>query len=119
MTGRPRPPDYLAKSAHYVLELPLTQIGGCLIGLGARQIPVDFEESLCLTEEQLEAWNTYRIGDAVAHACKRRGFDASAVPQHLRIVPHKQGVKFEVVVRVARALPAGSLIVPTSVTWTC
>jgi IS605 OrfB family transposase len=110
MTGQPRPPGYLAKHSRFVLELPLTQLGELLIGLGARRIPTNFEESLALTEAELTAWNSYRIRDAVATACTRRGFAPTCEPQHLRIVPHKSGVKFEVVVRVARTVPADSLL---------
>lgn len=110
MTGMPRPPDYLAKDSRYVVELPLTQMGEMLIGLGARTIPVDFAESISLTSEELNAWSSYRIGEAVERACVRRGFGASCQAQHLRIVPHKQGVKFEVVVRVVRSLPEHSLL---------
>lgn len=110
MTGRPRQPDYLAKQAHFVLELPLTQIGECLIGLGDRTIPVDFTETVCLTEIQMCAWNGYRIEDAVEQACKKRFQNLSCTAQHLRIVPHKGSVKLEVVVRVARNAPQDSLL---------
>ena len=92
-----------------MLELPLTQIGERLISLGDRVIPVDFAESLALTEAEMSVWNDYRIGDAVKRACVGRNYGACE-PQHLRIVPHKQGVKFEVVVRVPRKLPVESLL---------
>lgn len=110
MTGRPRPPDYLAKHDHYVLELPLTQIGECLIGLGERKIPVDFAETVSLSEKQLQAWNSFRIGEAVEQACECRGFGAKCQAQHLRIVPHRGGVRFEAVVRVSSQVPEDSLL---------
>ena len=66
MTGRPRPPGYLAKRDRFVLELPLTQMGDALIGLGKRDIPIDFEETISLTESEMQAWNGYRIFDEVA-----------------------------------------------------
>ncbi|MDF3887172.1 transposase [Cupriavidus basilensis] len=109
MTGAPKPPNYLAKRDHFVLELPLTQIGPTLIGLGDRKIPVNFEESLSLTAEQMEAWNAYRVGEQVERACAKRGIPASAA-QHLRMVPKGKSVKFEVVVRMKSRIPSTSLL---------
>ncbi|WP_454737263.1 IS200/IS605 family accessory protein TnpB-related protein [Cupriavidus necator] len=109
MTGAPKPPNYLAKADRFVLELPLTQIGSTLIGLGDREIPVDFEETLSLTSEQMAAWNEYRIGDEVSRAAAKRGYRGGK-PQHLRIVPQGRGIKFEVVMRVSSRLPADSLL---------
>jgi IS605 OrfB family transposase len=109
MTGRPRSPGYLAQEERFVVELPLVQLGANLVNLGQRTIPLDFAESVSLSEEELSAWNGYRIADAIARACAKRGF-AAPQAQHLRIVPVGPGVKFEVVVRVARALPPDSLL---------
>jgi IS605 OrfB family transposase len=109
ITGRPRSPGYLAQEERFVVELPLAQVGTCLIGLGQRTIPLDFAESVSLSEEELSAWNGYRIADAIARACAKRGL-AAPQAQHLRIVPVGPGVRFEVVVRVARALPPDSLL---------
>ena len=109
MTGAPKPPNYLAKRDHFVLELPLTQIGPTLISLGERAIPVNFEETLSLTPEQMAAWNAYRIGDEVARACAKRGYP-SGTPQHFRIVPKGKSIKFEVVVRVKSRIPTNSLL---------
>ena len=109
MSGAPKPPNYLAKSDHFALELPLTQIGPKLIGLGSRNVPVNFEESISLTAEQMRAWDDYRIGDAVARACAKRGLPVGAA-QHLRIVPKGKTVKFEVVARVTNRIPADSLL---------
>lgn len=116
MTGRPRPPGYLPKRGAFVVELPLTQMGATLISLGSRRIiPMDFEESISLNGQQLDAWNTYRIDPEIAAALRRSGLPGHAQAQHLRIVPDgrgdgKGGVKFEVVVNVDRALPAASLL---------
>lgn len=109
MTGAPRPPDYLAKKDRFVLELPLTQIGPTLIGLDDRDIPVDFEETLSLTEDQMAAWNAYRIGEVVERAARKRGC-RHGTPQHLRIVPQGHRIKFEVVMRMPVRLPAHSLL---------
>ncbi|MFS8981208.1 transposase [Cupriavidus necator] len=109
MTGAPRRPDYLAKRDRFVLELPLTQIGATLIGLGDRDIPVDFEETLSLSEAEMIAWNAYRIGEQVERAATKRGLH-HASPQHLRIVPQGNRIKIEVVLRVAMRIPADSLL---------
>lgn len=69
MTGRPRPPDYLAEHDRFVVELPLTQLGALLGDLGQRTIPQDFAESCSLNEAELDAWNSYRIEGALATAC--------------------------------------------------
>ena len=106
-TGKPRSPSYLARNSRYVLEIPLAQIGRTLIGLGDKVIPVDMAETLALTAEEMAAWNTYPILEVIERALTRRGF-GSGTPQHLRIVPTGQGVKFEAVVRVAREFDQNS-----------
>jgi putative transposase len=100
----------MAKSDRFVVELPLTQMGDCMIGLGTRSIPVDFEETVSLTESEMDAWTSYRVLDRVAQACKQRGFGQSFEAQHLRIVPVGRTVKFEVVIRVQRELDPNSIL---------
>jgi putative transposase len=109
MTGAPKPPNYLAKRDHFVLEIALAQLGKSMVGLGDRDIPVNFEETLSLTPEQMAAWNTYRIHEEIARACAKRGY-SGGTPQHLRIVPKAKSAKFEVVVRMKNRIPATSLL---------
>lgn len=109
MTGKPRPPGYLNKKGRFVFEFPLTQVGKTLVNLGKRQIPVDYEESLCLTAEEMAAWNEYGLRDAIKKAQANRAYEGG-VPQHLRIVPAGGQVKMEVVVRLPGRVSETSLL---------
>jgi len=110
MTGRPNPPGYLVKKDRYVVEIPLTQGGPLLINLGKKRcIPVDFEESVSLSADEMAAWNECNIEAAIAEACEKRKVPAGAA-QHLRIVPEGWRVKMEVVVRLPSKVPENSLL---------
>jgi putative transposase len=110
MTGRPGLPGYRAKHGRFVLEIPLAQV--------ARHIPRPKDGSVVseddfvaepsyLTEEMLAAFYGYNLQQSIADAAAKRGWPA-AKAQHLRIVPLKRGVRFEVVLRIPRRCPEGS-----------
>jgi len=110
MTGRPGLPGYRAKHGRFVLEIPLAQV--------ARHIPRPKDGSVVseddfaaepsyLSVEMLDAFYGHILKQSIADAAAKRGWPADKA-QHLRIVPLKRGVRFEVVLRIPRRCPEGS-----------
>jgi putative transposase len=109
MTGRPRMPSYLGKNERFVLEIPLAQIHGGFPPLKDKVVPEDYRETSLLPPDVLAAFSDFDVAAVVDVACKKRGWkDYQA--QHLRIVPMRNSVKMEVIVRVKNAYPPGSFL---------
>ncbi len=109
MTGRPAMPGYLDRNDRFVAEIPFVMVSKGLPALSGRDIP-DWElEGSFLDPEMLEAFDGVDIRAEVARVLKAREM-VNATPQHLRIVPLKRGVRWEVVVRIEKTVPADSFM---------
>jgi putative transposase len=109
MTGRPGMPNYMAKNERAVLEIPLVHVFGALPKVTGKRVPEDYRETSVLTDDVLAAFSNFDILAQIDAACKKRGW-TDFKPQHLRIVPTRNGVKMEVVVRVPNAYPEESFL---------
>ena len=110
MTGRPRPPKYLFKHARFLLEIPLVAVhDGHLPSLKGKKIAENYYNTSFLPEELLPTFSAFDVNQAIFNACKTRGW-AKYQPQCLRIVPTRNGIKLEVVVRVEGAYPEKSFL---------
>lgn len=110
-TGKPRMPSYRNKGSQFVLEFPLAQLNGqgLLPSVVGKRVPVDYEETSLLTDEQLSRLQTLHLREEIEAAAKRRGL-LNANPVHLRIVPGRRGQKLEVVVDCSIEYPTGSFL---------
>jgi putative transposase len=109
MTGRPAMPGYLDRNDRFVAEIPFVTIRQGLPALSERDIP-DWElEGSFLDRDMLEAFDGVDIRAEVARVLKAREM-VNATPQHLRIVPLRRGVRWEVVVRIEKTIPADSFM---------
>ncbi len=90
-------------------EIPFVIIKQGLPALAGRDIP-DWElEGSFLDREMLEAFDAVDIRAEVARVLKAREM-VNATPQHLRVVPLKRGVRWEVVIRIQKTIPSDSFM---------
>jgi putative transposase len=109
MTGRPRMPGYRDKPARSTIEIPIAQVHTYLPSIKCDRVPEDYAETLILPADVIAAFSDFDVNALIAKACQGRGWQ-DYKPQHLRIVPLRNSVKMEVVVRVKHAYPTGSFL---------
>ncbi len=102
-TGRPGFPDFLAKDAHYPLELPYAAI------TTGFPMPRTLRPLGVVSVEAQKAFYAFDIKAAIATSCEKRGW-SDYRPRHVRIVGANKSLKLEVVIGFNQEFPEGSFL---------
>ncbi|MCZ7860761.1 transposase [Agrobacterium salinitolerans] len=102
-TGRPGFPDFLAKDAHYPLELPYAAMKPGF------PTPRTIAPLGAVSVEAQKRFYAFDLKTAIATSCDKRGW-SDYRPRHVRVVGTGKSLKLEAVIGLNQEFPHGSFL---------